>query len=392
MKNILIVIFVVGTTLLKAQDNLVPNSTFQTVTKKVKSEGQIKLAEPWTSPTTTLGDLYVTKTKSTLVGVPANAYGEEKPMKGDNYAGILAFSNKDKEPRSYLQVKLTEKLEAGKKYCVKAHVSLADISKFACNGVAIALTNEELTESSLSILKFDNTIVSRRQTIYETQFYWTPICGVYTAKGGEEYITIGNFTESEKLKTKKIKRPRGFTKPQTYDAYYFVDNVSVIESDKSTKCDCDVIAGMEDAETVSRDFNSEKESVKKVKVINSDGSSLNSDAPKEVSAEDVKVDGMVISFDPKSFSIVGDATPSLDKIVTYMKANPKTKISITGYVDKSEKDIPKLDGKRVSSVYKYIVSKGIAKERVKRNMGGQITVSTKDILKNMRVTVSVVGS
>lgn len=393
MKNLLIVLLTLSLGLVKAQENLVPNSTFQTVVKKVKSEGQINLAEPWTSPTLAQADLYVSKTKSTLIGVPANAYGEEKPMKGDNYAGLLAYSYKNKEPRSYLQVKLTEKLKAGQQYCVTANVSLADLSKYATSHVAIAISGEELTANNSDVLKFDNTVVSKRQTIYETQFYWTPICGVYTAKGGEQYVTIGNFTSEENLKIKKIKRPRGFTKPQTYDAYYYVDNVSVIASDKSVKCNCDVVPGMENAEVVERDFNSDKNNTEKssVKIINSDGTSGNSQPDQKKSTKsNMNVDGMVINFDPRSYSIVGEGAANLDHVVTFMKANPRVVISIKGFIDKSEKEILKLDGKRVSSVYKYIISKGIAKERLKRSMGGVgEPLSNKDILKNMRVLISV---
>lgn len=97
-----------------AQENLVPNHDFQQIEKKVKEEGQINMATPWISPTLAPADLYTKDTKNGNVGAPENAYGEEKPMSGDNYAGFMAYSYKNKEPRSYLQVQLKEKLEAGK--------------------------------------------------------------------------------------------------------------------------------------------------------------------------------------------------------------------------------------------------------------------------------------
>jgi len=377
----------------QAQENLVPNFDFNTIIKKVKMEGQIKYAEPWTSPTLASADLYVTKTKNYLVSVPANAYGEEKPMEGDNYAGILAFSYKNKEPRSYLQVKLTKPLEAGKTYCVTFNVSLADLSKYACNHLAIALSNEAITANNSDILQFDGAIESSRLKVYEKQFYWTPVCGKYTAKGGESFITIGNFTPTEKLQIKKIKRPRGFTKPQTYDAYYYVDNVSVVALAKTMKCDCDIIPGMENASTVTRDFNSDEDGKSKggaVKIINTDGSLGEADKATSNTLTNEKVDGMQISFNPKSFSIDESGIKKLDKVVAYMKKNSEQKLSLTGYIDASEAAILKLDGKRVSTVYKYIVSKGVAKERVARHMGGaEHPIDKKNILKNMRVAIKV---
>jgi OmpA-OmpF porin, OOP family len=395
MKNILLVILSIITTISFSQTNLVPNSDFKQVEKKIKGVGQINVATPWTSPTLGLADLYVTKTKIYEIGVPVNAYGEEAPMEGDGYAGIVAYSYKNKVPRSYLQVKLTEKLEEGKEYCVKYHVSLADLSKYACDHLGIALTNEAMTANNSDVLQFESFIESTRLKVYEKQFYWTPICGKYKAKGGEEFITIGNFTADEKLTLAKVKRPRGFTKPQTYDAYYYVDNVSVVAYDEGDKCDCDVIPGMENAETVTRDFNSDKSvNTKTLKIINTDGSTVGKADGKTAvvaataSADDV--DGMILEFNPKSYSIVG-MEKKLDKVVNYLKANADVKIIMTGYIDESESGEDKLDGKRVSSVYKYIVSKGVVKERIQRELGGDMAIDEKQKTKNMRVEIAIDG-
>jgi outer membrane protein OmpA-like peptidoglycan-associated protein len=393
MKYILLISLSLITVLGFSQTNLVPNPAFQTVVKKVKTEGQISLAEPWTSPTLAQGDLYISKTKNMMIGVPDNAYGAEKPMVGDNYAGILAYSYKNKEPRGYLQVKLTEKLEEGKEYCVTANVSLADLSKYACSHVGIALSGEAITANNSEVLKFDDAIVSTRLTIYETQFYWTPICGLYKAKGGEEYLTIGNFTPDENLKIKKVKRPKGFNKSQTYDAYYYVDNVSVVESDGSSNCDCDVVPGMENAKTVTTNFNSEGDAKAygEVKIINTDGTSGNISASNSgTPSASNSVDGMIISFESGSFSIAGSGATDLDKVVEYMTVKPKTKISLEGHIDVSEADVAKLDGKRVSSVYKYLVSKGVDKGRLTRGMSGADSpADEKNKSKNMRVVITV---
>ncbi len=395
MKNTFLVILSLATVGAFAQTNLVPNPNFKQVEKKIKEKGEIKVATPWTSPTLAQADLYVPKSKNYAINVPDNNYGEEKPMDGEGYAGIMAYSYKSKYPRTYLQTKLTQKMEAGKKYCVQFHVSLADLSKYATNHLGIAMSNEATTANNSDILQFDGHIASRKLVVYEQQFYWTPVCGVYKAKGGEEFITIGNFTPDENLTTTKIKRPRGFTKPQTYDAYYYIDNVSVILLDESDKCDCDVTPGMENAETVTRDFNSdETEKSSTVKIINTDGSEAGSKveggnavaAVKTASVDDI--DGMLIEFNPKSFSIVG-SEKKLDKLVAYLKANPDVKIMVTGYIDASESEEDKLDGKRVGSVYKYVVSKGIPKERVGRELGGDMAIDEKQKTKNMRVEITI---
>ena len=53
-----------------SQTNLVPNSTFEKIGKKIKDKGEIKVAEPWGSPTLAPADLYVEKTKNYSISIP----------------------------------------------------------------------------------------------------------------------------------------------------------------------------------------------------------------------------------------------------------------------------------------------------------------------------------
>lgn len=394
MRKIILILLIGVVSVGYAQDNLVPNYNFQEVTGKVKQAGAIKLAAPWTSPTLAQADLYVPKTKNMDVLIPSNTRGEEKPMKGDNYVGITAYSYKGKYPRSYLQVKLTEELEAGKKYCVTMHVSLSDISKYATSHIGIAVSDKELVANNSQVLQFNAQIVSRRSTIYEKQFYWTPICGSYTAKGGEQFITLGNFTPDDKVLTKKVKRPKGFTKPQTSDAYYYVDNISVVDAEEVKYCDCDSDPGMLNVETTSTEFESDGEpKIANLKIVNSDGSVSEKIDLKDnaTSNSSEGIDGMVIGFKSKTSEIVGGDMGLLDQIVEYMKTNPADKITIIGYVDESEQDVAKLDGRRVSTVYKYLLSKGIDKERIEREIGGaDMPLDEENVAKNMRVEIMLI--
>ena len=77
-----------------------------------------------------VGDLF-SKKKESPIGVPLNLYGKEHAKDGDNYAGIVAYSYNNKQPRTYLQSKLMKPLTGGIDYCVKFHLSLSDLSKYA---------------------------------------------------------------------------------------------------------------------------------------------------------------------------------------------------------------------------------------------------------------------
>jgi len=394
MKNRLFITFSLIATVGFSQTNLVPNPTFEKIEKKVKLKGEIKGATPWTSPTLAKADLYIPKTKNFYISIPENDYGKEKPMEGTGYAGFLAYSYKNKAPRTYLQVKLIEKMEVGEEYCVKYYVSLADLSKYATNHLGAALTGKAMTANNSDVLQFDNFIESKRLVIYDKQYYWTPMCGVYKAKGGEEYLTIGNFTTDEELKTVKVKRPRGFNKPQKYTAYYYIDNVSITPIAEAGKCDCDVVEGMENAEVVKSGFGSDdKAKATNVKIVNSDGSASNTGNPSTAVATAAggdQIDGMKIMFKPNRSS-VAESVISLDKVVAYLKENIDEKVITSGFIDVSEKGVTNLAGKRVSAVYKYLISKGVKKERIVRKAKGVGSpVDSKDKTKNMRVEIKVV--
>jgi outer membrane protein OmpA-like peptidoglycan-associated protein len=385
-KSLIILGLAFSNLLLFSQENLIPNPIFKDVAKKVKSEGQINLATPWISPTLAPADLYISDTKNALIGVPDNGYGEEKAMEGDNYAGFVAYGYKGKESRSYLQTKLTSKLEAGKEYCVTFHVSLADLSKYATNYLGAYISKDAVSANNTDPMQFEPQIVSKKLTVYEKQFYWVPVCGKFKATGDEEYITIGNFTPDEKLTLNKVKRPRGFTSPQTYDAYYYIDNISLVAIDEKDKCDCDAIPGMENAETVNRNFNSDANAAAgKTKIINSYGATAGGKVATPVVTQNSNE--LTVSFNPKSFSIVGETTKMLDGLVNILKESLTTKISIAGYFDASEKEIEKLDAKRVMSVYKYLVSKGVKADRIERSMEGQ--GQGEDVLSNAIVRIEI---
>jgi len=391
MKNRLIIAFSLIATVGFSQTNLVPNPFFEKIEKKVKLKGELKGATPWVSPTLAKADLYIPKTKNFNISIPENDYGKEKPMVGTGYAGFVGYSYKGKEPRTYLQVKLTEKMKAGEEYCVKYHVSLADLSKYATNHLGAALTEGAMMANNSDVLKFENFIESKHLAIYDKQYYWTSICGIYKAKGGEEYLTIGNFTADEKLKTLKVKRPRGFNKPQKYTAYYYIDNVSVYPPEFGEKCNCDVVEGLENAEVVKSGFGSaDKEKATIIKIVNTDGSAASIGGSSNAGAEG-KVDGMKIMFESGASSVVKSAK-NLDKVAAYLKENIDEKVIVSGFIDASEASVEKLAGKRATAVYKYLVSRGIKKERVVRKIkGAAFPLDAKDKSKNRRVEIKIIS-
>lgn len=339
--------------LLHAQENknLVPNGSFEELSKKPKEPGQISLAPPWTSPTMAAADIYTSGAKDPRIGVPDNAYGNEKPFHGNNYAGFLAYSYKNAEPRRYLQVQLTQALEAGKKYCVSFKLSAADLSKFACNGIGVYFSQEEYHYDNKEPLAFVPQVKQTKDPVFDKQFWWTDWCNTYKAKGDEQYMIIGNFTPDAQLQLAKLKKSADIKAQQTNDAYYFIDDVSVVEIDEKTECDCG-LGSVQRFTIEKRNFQSDPKDIS-----TSSGESTASTSPTHP----------ILFFEKMKFSLTPEHETILQPIIESLKKpeNKNKTLEIVSHSDSKEPDNAGLSKKRADVLTKYLISKGIAKERIK---------------------------
>lgn len=341
-----------------AQDseNLVNNGDFESVDKKPKRLGKIESATGWISPTGVRADLFV-DSKIPEIGTPSNIYGAEDPKDGENYAGIVAYSYGDKMPRSYVMSKLKSPLKKGMTYCVKMNISLAEASKYASNNVGVLLSKKDLTTTTKvpiieepSVVHWDND-----QTIVTARYNWTEICGTFTAKGGEKYITLGNFNSNEETKSERMKKDpkvKDIKVSQILGAYYYIDAVSVqmIDEKQGEKCECDVAdptAGFS------------KLVYQKSPVLDD-----------KMSASE-KVAAHKVYFAFGSSKLTAEGKNALKTIAEIMKANPENKLRIFGHNTEEEEkaalettDIADADNSRIGAVMNYLNEQGIDSGRI----------------------------
>lgn len=142
------------------------------------------------------------------------------PRSGEGYAGIIAY-NFGQEYREYITGTLASPLVAGQTYEVEFWVSLH-------NGYIQAINEMGAFLSAAPPGPFPNVLhiavqpqIENTASALSDTANWRRVWGNYTATGGEQYITIGNF-RPDSLTT--------ITQPGTsgsFGAYYFVDDVSV---------------------------------------------------------------------------------------------------------------------------------------------------------------------
>ena len=194
-------------------------------------------------PTALNADLFSTK-KEGAIGAPVNIYGKEHPKDGDNYAGIVAYSYNNKTPRTYVQAPLTNQLTGGLDYCVKFHVSLSDLSKYAINNITAHIGVDPLVLDTKGDIifnnrkEFSNVVKNATNKIYNARYNWETVCGTFRANGKEKYITIGNFFNNKDTKYQKLKKLANFQGTQKPLAYYYIDQVEVFMIENPSDCDC----------------------------------------------------------------------------------------------------------------------------------------------------------
>jgi OmpA-OmpF porin, OOP family len=332
------------------EENLVPNGSFETLEGKLKALGCIENAVGWTSPTGVRADIF-TPTKTLTINTPENIYGKEEAKEGTNYAGITGFSYGDALPRSYLMTKLTTPLKKGMKYCVKFNLSLAEASKYSANQMGVLFSSKPFgTDSKTAILEKTHVLEATNK-IFSATYNWEQVCGVYTADGGEKFLTLGNFTSNENTKNEKNKKDPKSKTPIIIAAYYYIDDVSVTLISEDFGCDC--------VSPVEEDGNYSTTIYQKVINLNDKMS------PKE----QIELQKEYFGFGKSSLSPVN--IKSLDLIVALMKANADIKVEIFGHSDEMEEKVGKekpmysdLSIKRINEVMTYMTSKGIAEGRM----------------------------
>lgn len=360
--------------------NWVTNGDFETLEgKKLKRAGGIVFATGWGSPTKRAADLFSESAPvESNVSTPKNLGGEQTVLSGANYAGIRIWSYQNKEPRSYLQTKLSKQMKKDSLYCVRYYVSLGDLSKYAAGEIGAYLGKQKIEKDDESSLTYEVKVPNLRTKIQDDMFSWQGVCGVYEAAGFEQYLVVGNFAANEKTPNSKTKRPRGETRQQVFSAYYYVDNVEVYPIKNRGECTCEQLDKAESEFIFSR-----------------------KDAPNPSLKPAEKVERQVFYFKRFQRSFDTSMESWLTDMVASMKADPAIKVKLTGHMDATEvertrvrPDLLELAKERAEAVKDALVEAGIDAGRITvAAMGGDEpadnTATEVGMSKNRRVEVDV---
>lgn len=208
-----------------AQQNLVPNPSFEDT---ITIQFGIKHFKNWISPSEGSPD-FLSPYNRDITGVPKNFAGYQEPRTGNAYCGVLMYSfhtaNDSKRFREYIQNRISKPLLKDSIYCLQLFVSLADSFRYASiNKLAVYFSKDEVNSSIFFYLPYSPQIVVSTEEFISEKEEWLEFNFEYRAEGGEEYVTIGNFTDSTNIDTLQV---GGGDKnnPQWQGTYYYIDDV-----------------------------------------------------------------------------------------------------------------------------------------------------------------------
>lgn len=349
--NAYIAIFSLIVTNLNAQtvQNLVRNPSFEQYQFIPEELGNIDaLSHCFTSNRAT-PDYFHNRSNSELVDIPYNRMGNTLARTGLAYAGIYSFTERylKNDFREYIQMQLKQPMLSGASYCIKAHVFLAQSSNRALKNLGIHASRLKLDFVHEHDIKgVDYQSLSSIDYGFLDHRDWIEITCLYKARGGEQFITIGNFLDDETTVFKAVDPSNDYMSKHVDFAYYYIDDVCVTDVQKNLQCDCgnyDYLSNRME-ERIIVDFNVQKQSLKIDQVVILRG----------------------LKFEKGTSIILEGTLQSVDDLLSLLKNQPEYAIELSGHT--SDKGDPQknqiLSKKRAEAVYNYLLSSGISSKRM----------------------------
>jgi ABC-type cobalt transport system substrate-binding protein len=229
MKKTILVVFLILTQGIPYAQNLVFNPSFEIYSDCPHNMTQIQLATPWFQPIfdpPNGSSDYFNLCDSTLGGV-WSFYQTQLPRSGNGMAGIMFYTSPSAsaEIREYIEIKLDKSLTKDRKYCISYYISLIGYSTYAIDALCSCLTVDSLLcqQSNVYLLPCPNMACNTLGNIIKDTLNWVKVTMSYTAQGGEQFLTLGNFKTTPQTISEDTGHPGGWA------SYYFIDDVAVYE-------------------------------------------------------------------------------------------------------------------------------------------------------------------
>lgn len=317
-----------------AQGNIVPNSSFEEYFRcpaSFSTDRRDFFLPGWSSPNKGTPDHYHQCSWGDN-DVPFNWAGQSNAHSGMGYAGIYTWSNNGKNYREYIQVELQSALTKGARYRVEFYFKLSSYSVFATDRMALIFSDSLFNRDDDKLIKHNPAVQKTKSTQF-TDDKWELASAEYTAKGGERVVVIGNFSDDRSTHHKKLESRTGKSFMLSASAYYYIDDVSIVQTWPPVVVDTDSTITWTDGRRIE---------------------------PNEIYI----LKNIQFSYD--SFELLDMSFTELDKLVSVMNERPEWSVELAGHTDDrgSDEYNQELSHNRAREVGNYLVSHGIADTRI----------------------------
>lgn len=195
--------------------NLIPNPGFEEVETCPDDLRQLNKARFWQEANAGTPELFHDCGFNT----------DTRPYEGEGMAGIILLCDYDNGVE-YLQIKLADSLKENQRYCFSYYIKIDEKTPIAIDQVGAFFSKERLYSPNWSPFRKFPQVKTEKILGAETKT-WQKVEGVFRAKGGEQFMTFGNFYARYYLHEKLVKHD-GWDKGG-WSSYYYLDNFELYE-------------------------------------------------------------------------------------------------------------------------------------------------------------------
>ncbi|WP_343635092.1 T9SS type A sorting domain-containing protein [Fluviicola sp.] len=209
---------------LLGQSNLVPNPSFENCLINPGGGGSFYDFDlyDWFNPNTATPDYYSISVYPEFI--------DQNIPDGQACIGISAYDPALSNLREYVSCELLDTLIANKLYYVSFYASLSEgLSHSTADNLGVNFSDTALHAANTLYFNVETHVLNFNNEIIEDTVNWVRISGLYEATGSELFLTIGNFHSDTATTPGHL-----FPGNPAWQAYYFIDNVSVIPLDSLT--------------------------------------------------------------------------------------------------------------------------------------------------------------
>lgn len=223
--------------------NLVPNAGFEggwACPEDYTADPVKELLPHWKNPNRGTPDYF--HRCSDKAGIPENFAGIADAAEGDAYVGLILQEvfrdtlDKKRPAREYLEVELNERLEFRQLYCFTIKYRHASGSVYATDGLGVAFTREQMKAWNFGILTAEPMVFNLPGKVMDNKTEWEELCGVFRARGREQYLTIGNFAPD--MQKYYYQNQDTLIDSTFVYAYYYFDDLTLFKIENHFECGC----------------------------------------------------------------------------------------------------------------------------------------------------------